>query len=60
MTHHTDTTRLQLYVANLDCDHDAATLRRGLVGTHGVVHVEIRPQAGEGSDHHRLGVTQRC
>ena len=26
---------------------DAATLRRGLVGTHGVVHVEIRPQAGQ-------------
>lgn len=39
--------QLELRVANLDCDHDAATLNRGLRQSPGVVAVSVFPSAGK-------------
>lgn len=38
--------RLDMRVANLDCEHDAAALRRALERTPGVTAVEVRPLSG--------------
>jgi Cd2+/Zn2+-exporting ATPase len=39
--------QLELRVANLDCDHDAAAISRGLQETSGVVTVDVYPRAGK-------------
>jgi len=38
--------KLDLRVTNLDCEHDAAVLRRAMEGAPGVDAVEVRPSAG--------------
>jgi Cd2+/Zn2+-exporting ATPase len=43
MTHQT----LELRVANLDCEHDAAALERGLTGTGGLEALKIYPSAAK-------------
>ena len=39
--------RLDLYVANLDCEHDAGVIERGLDGVPGIIAVQIYPQAAK-------------
>ncbi|MBY0497595.1 MAG: cation-translocating P-type ATPase [Cyanobacteria bacterium] len=41
------TKQLELHVANLDCDHDAATLRRGLQQVAGISDLQILPKAAK-------------
>lgn len=41
------TERLELHVANLDCDHDAATLRRGFQQVRGVSDLQVLPKAAK-------------
>lgn len=36
--------RLELYVENLDCENDAAKLRRGLASTPGVLETTVFPK----------------
>lgn len=38
--------RLDLSVANLDCDHDASALRRAMEGAPGVESIDVRPTSG--------------
>ncbi|MGB3715571.1 MAG: cation-translocating P-type ATPase [Candidatus Promineifilaceae bacterium] len=38
---------LDLYVGNLDCDHDAAAIERGLTGTPGLDRVKIYPKSAK-------------
>ncbi len=38
--------QIELRVANLDCDHDAAALRRAMEGTPGIEGIDIRPTSG--------------
>ncbi len=40
------TERLELRVANLDCDHDAAALRRAMEEVAGIESIEVRPTSG--------------
>jgi heavy metal translocating P-type ATPase len=39
--------QVELYVENLDCENDAAKLKRGLAGTAGVVDVTVYPKAAK-------------
>ena len=39
--------QLELRVANLDCDHDAATIKRGLRDVRGVVELRLCPRAAK-------------
>ena len=41
------TEQLELHVANLDCDHDAATLRRGFQQVQGVSDLQVLPKAAK-------------
>lgn len=41
------TERLEFRVSNLDCDHDAAVVRRGLTGAPGVVDLKVYPKAAK-------------
>lgn len=41
------TEHLELHVANLDCDHDAATLRRGLQHVAGISDLRVLPKAAK-------------
>lgn len=41
------TEQLELHVANLDCDHDAATLRRGFEQVAGVSDLQVLPKAAK-------------
>lgn len=41
------TEQLELHVANLDCDHDAATLRRGFQQVPGVSDLQVLPKAAK-------------
>ena len=41
------TEQLELHVANLDCDHDAATLRRGFQQVRGVSDLQVLPKAAK-------------
>ena len=38
---------LELYVANLDCDHDAAAIERGLTGSAGISNLTVYPKAAK-------------
>lgn len=40
------TERLEVSVANLDCDHDAAALRRAMEADAGIESIEVRPTSG--------------
>ena len=42
-----DAAQLEIYVANLDCDHDAATIQRGLEGFPGLLSLKVYPQAAK-------------
>jgi len=39
--------QLDLYVANLDCEHDAGVIERGLDGVPGLLEVRIYPKAAK-------------
>ena len=39
--------QLELRVANLDCDHDAATIERGLRDLRGLLHLQVYPRAAK-------------
>ena len=39
--------QMELYVANLDCEHDAAALQRGLSGTAGLVDLAVYPKSAK-------------
>ena len=41
------TQQLELHVANLDCDHDAASLRRGFQNVPGVSDLQVLPKAAK-------------
>ena len=41
------TKQIELYVANLDCEHDAAAIERGLAGSTGVVGMKVYPKAAK-------------
>ena len=41
------TTQLELHVANLECDHDAASLRRGFREVQGVSDLQVLPKAAK-------------
>ena len=41
------TEQLELHVANLDCDHDAAALRRGFQNVNGVSDLQVLPKAAK-------------
>ncbi len=39
--------QMEFYVANLDCEHDAAALQRGLTGTAGLVDLAVYPKSAK-------------
>ena len=39
--------QLELRVANLDCDHDAAALERGLRDVRGLLDLQVYPRAAK-------------
>ena len=41
------TERLEFRVGNLDCDHDAAVVKRGLISTPGVIDLKVYPKASK-------------
>lgn len=41
------TKRLELRVANLDCEHDAAAIERGVRGEGGVVNLKVYPKSAK-------------
>ncbi len=47
MSHAPQLERLDVRVAHLDCEHDAAAIRRGLQDTPGLVEVQVYPRAAK-------------
>ena len=39
--------QLELRVANLDCEHDAATIERGLAGFAGLTELKVYPKSAK-------------
>ena len=42
------TEKLELRVANLDCEHDAANIERGLAGFSGLAELKVYPKSASG------------
>jgi len=39
--------KIDLYVANLDCDHDAAAIERGMTNTPGLIDLRVYPKSAK-------------
>ncbi|HFD40582.1 MAG TPA: heavy-metal-associated domain-containing protein, partial [Anaerolineae bacterium] len=52
-----NTHQIDLRVGNLDCEHDAAAIERGLTGFPGLVEIKIYPKSAKVSLHYDPAAT---